>query len=210
MRMTSTQPPEPEFTLETLAPLLALVYALLEAGVEEARQWFTAREKPVNNVVFAAMVRLRLAEDLLDATAKAGIPCRVIHRPNIGIRILYGMSQIAVWKADKDGLLPAVGDSLQRQSFYHQPTLLHTDDGSPTVPRKLALLWERCSVSGLLTVKLAAPRGYNSFWKSGDAHWMITVPHPAKQIAPTTDFAEQTEDWDQILRQKKKANERVH
>jgi hypothetical protein len=42
------------------------------------------------------------------------------HR-NVGVRVVYNGTTIAIWKADKDGKLPAVGESGRRQINVHHP-----------------------------------------------------------------------------------------
>lgn len=192
-------------TLQQLDPLMTILYDLIEAGVEGSRTYFLERGKPIHPVAFATLVRLKLWEDVEDRALEAGLICRVLLRSNVGIRVFYNGSTIAIWKADRDGKLPPCGDSPQRQLFYSQTTLPEMY-GSDALPAKLALLWD-LNNAGLLTVKLVAPKGYESFWKSGLIHWEIDVPHPAKRIAATTDLASGAEEMDDILRHKKTADE---
>lgn len=213
MHMKRTRGPRPpewvnptgaQATLQRLSPLLRVVYALLEEGTEGALLFFQQRERPVHNVVFATLVRLKLWEEL-ESRGAADINCRVDLRANVGVRVSYNGSNIAIWKADRDGKLPACGTSGQRQLFYTQ-TVLPEMFGSSALPAKLALLWDR-NLNGVLTVKLVAPKGYVSFWKSGLIHWEIDVPHPAKTIAATTELASGAEELDDILKHKKTADE---
>jgi hypothetical protein len=193
-----------EQTLQRLRPLLVIIYALIEAGVEDARAWFQQRGKPIHRVVFADIVRLKVFEELETRARAAGLNCRVIYKGNVGIRAIYNGSMIAVWKADKDGKLPPCGESDQRQRFYTQAVLPHMY-GSDALPPRLALLWEPSD--GLLAVKLVAPRGFNSLWTAGLSHWEIAVPHPAKTLTATTDLASGAEELDDIVKHKKTADE---
>lgn len=192
-----------EQTLEKVQPLLAIIYTLLEAGVAEAHQWFQQRKKPVNRVAFAMLVRLKIFEDLEAKTQAAGLKCRVMLLANVGVRVKFNGSTIAIWKADKDGQLPPCGESDRRQDFYRQDTLPDMY-GSDAVPPKLALLWE---ANGPLAVKLVAPRGFNSLWTAGQIHWEIDVPHPAKAVTLKTDLTSDAEELDDILTHKKTADE---
>jgi len=191
--------------LQRLAPLLKILYALIEEGVAESLVYFQNRKQPIHNVVFATLVRLRLWEEIEKRTGAADINCRVVFKANVGIRVIYNGSTIAIWKADKDGKLPPCGESEQRQLFYSQ-TVLPEMYGSDALPSKLALLWDRNN-KGMLTVKLVAPKGYETFWKSGLIHWDVDIPHPAKTIAATTDLSSGAEELDDILKQKKTGND---
>ena len=191
--------------LQRLAPLLKIVYTLIEEGVESSLLYFQQRNQPIHNVVFATLVRLKLWEELEKQTGAADINCVVALKANVGVRLKYQGSTIAIWKADKDGKLPACGESEQRQLFYTQ-TVLPQVYGSDALPSKLAVLWDRNN-GGVLSVKLVAPKGYETFWKAGLVHWDIEVPHPAKTIAATTDLASGAEELDDILKHKKTADE---
>jgi hypothetical protein len=194
--------------LERLSPVLSILYALIEEGVTDSLLFFEERGKPIHNVVFASLVRLKLWEHVESRTGAADLQCKVVYKGNIGVRVIYNGSTIAVWKADKDGNLPPCGESGQRQNFYTQ-TLIPEMYGSDALPTKLALLWDR-NKSGVLTLRLVAPKGYNSFWKSGLIHWDIDVPHPAKTIAATTDVTSGAEEMDDLLKHKKTADEPRH
>lgn len=89
--------------------------------------------------------------------------------------------------------------------FYTQ-TRIPEMFGHDALPSKLALLWDRNN-SGVLSLKLVAPKGYVSFWKSGLIHWEINVPHPAKTIAAATEITSGAEELDDILKHKKTADE---
>ena len=128
----------------------------------------------------------------------------MVYKANVGVRVIYQGTTIALWKADKDGKLPACGTSGQRRLFYTQPGLSEMY-GSNTLPSKLALLWDQND--GVLQIQLVAPKGYVSFWKSGLVHWAEQVPHPAHTIAATTDLASGAEELDDILKHKKTADE---
>lgn len=190
--------------IRELGPLLAIIYTLIEDGVELARIYFLDRKKPVHNVVFATLVRLRVWEEIEKRAQAAGITCRVVYKANVGVRVIYNGSTIAIWKADKDGKLPPCGESEQRQLFYTQ-TVLPEVYGGGVLPKKLALLWDKNA--GALRVQLVAPKGYVSFWKSGLIHWAEDVPHPARAIAASTDLASGAEELDDILKHKKTADE---
>ena len=190
--------------LQLLAPLLSILYTLIEAGVEASRVYFQERQKPVHNVVFATLVRLRIWEEVEERARAAGLLCRVVYKANVGVRVIYNGTTIAIWKADKDGKLPACGESEQRQLFYSQP-LLAEMYGSTALPSKLALLWDQND--GLLNVQLVAPKGYESFWKSGLVHWAEPVPHPAEMITATRELASGAEELDDILKYKKTSDE---
>lgn len=213
MRMKRTKGPRPpdwvnpkggKDAIKELGPLLRILYTLIEDGVEGARVYFVERRRPVHNVVFASLVRLRVWEEIEKRALAAGITCRVVYKGNVGVRVIYNGSTIAIWKADKDGKLPPCGESEQRQLFYTQ-TVLPEVYGDGTIPKKLALLWNKNG--GLLRVQLVAPKGYASFWKSGLIHWAEDVPHPAKTIAAATDLASGAEELDDILKHKKTADE---
>lgn len=195
-----------ERVLEQLNPLLTIIYTLIEVGVEDSKAYFQKRKKPVHNVVFASLVRLKIWEEVEEQTRAAGINCRVVLRANVGVRVVYNGTTIAIWKADKDGKLPPCGESEQRQLFYTQTTLPYMN-GSDVLPKKLALIWNP-DERGVLAVTLVAPKGYVSLWKSGLVHWDIKVPHPAKSIMATTDhLASGAEELDDILKHKKTADE---
>ncbi len=191
--------------VQRLEPLLRIVYTLIEEGVADALAYFEARKKPIHNVVFATLVRLKVWDEVVARTGKADIQCRVQFKANVGVRVICNGTTIAIWKADKDGKLPPPGDSEQRQLFYSQTTLPEMY-GSDALPSKLALLWER-GKNGILTIKLVAPKGYDTFWKSGLIHWEIDVPHPAQAIAAATDLASGAEEMDDILKRRKTADE---
>ena len=198
------QIPTPEHTLHQLSPLIAIVYALLEEGVADAYEYFQQRKWPINRPAFAMMVRLSVFQQLEAKTAAANLKCSVIRKANVGVGIRVPGSTINMWKADKDGQLPPCGESRTRQGFYRQWRLpeIYGGDG---LPPKLALLWE--SNGGPLTLKLVAPRGFNSLWSPGIAHWEIDVPHPAKAVTLTTDLTSDAEELDDILKHKKTADE---
>src|SRR4051812_15793259 len=109
--------------LKQLGPLLSILYTLIESGIETSHVYFQERKKPVHNVVFATLVRLKVWEDVEERARAAGIDCRVVYKANVGVRVIYKGTTIAVWKADKDGKLPACGTSGQRQLFYLQTAL---------------------------------------------------------------------------------------
>lgn len=210
MKRTHRRPPEweapmsAEQTLARLMPLLTIIYELIETGIEESRQWFHARDKPIHNVVFATHVRLKVWEEIVERTKQAGLDCSVRFTGNVGIRLSYQGATIALWKADKDGRLPACGESGQRQLFYTQ-AVLPSMFSSDALPRKLALLWD--VNQGVLNVQLVAPKGFDSLWTAGLVHWATDVPHPAKAISATTDLASGAEELDDILKHKKTADE---
>jgi hypothetical protein len=194
-----------EQALDRLGPILAILYTLIEEGVEGSRAWFQARGKPIHNVVFASHVRLRIWEEVEERMRAAGIDCSVLLLANVGVRVRFSGTTIAIWKSDKDGKLPACGKSQRRQLFYSQTTLPHMY-GSDALPSKLAILWE--NDHGVLAVKLVCPKGYTSFWKAGVIHWEVDVPHPAKTLAASTDhLASGAEELDEILKHKKTADE---
>jgi hypothetical protein len=134
-RKKSSRPPDwvnpagGKLALEQLAPLLAIIYALIEDGLEASRVYFQERKKPIHNVVFATLVRLRVWEEVEARALAAGIECRVVYKANVGVRVIYKGTTIAIWKADKDGKLPACGESEQRQLFYSRPMLGGIDGG---------------------------------------------------------------------------------
>ncbi len=197
------QPPIATATqaLERLTPLLSIIYALIEAGIAEGLNFFNERGTPINNVVFAGIVRLKVFEELEARTRDAGLTVVVQRKSNVGVRAVFNGSTIAIWKADKDGQLPACGESEQRQLFYRQD-VLPMMYGSDAIPPKLAVLWER--IGGVLSVKLVAPRGFSSLWTAGLIHWEIDVPHPAKSLVASTDhLSSDAEELDDVLKQKK-------
>lgn len=217
MRMKRTKGPRPaewvnpmgaKQAADRLAPVLKIIYTLIEEGVADALVFFEKRHKPIHNVVFATIVRLKVWDEVEARTGAADLQCRVQFKANVGVRVIYNGTTIAIWKADKDGKLPPPGESEQRQLFYSQ-TVLPEMYGSDALPSKLALLWER-GKDGVLTLKLVAPKGYDTFWKSGLIHWEIDVPHPAQTIAAATDLASGAEEMDDLLKHKKTADEPRH
>jgi hypothetical protein len=195
----------PEQVLKRLTNLVNVGYALIEEGIAEAESFAQQRGSKLHRVVFATIVRQKVFQELEPRTADEGIACRVLLKGNVGVRVIYQGSTIAVWKADKDGQLPACGESLQRQDFYRQAVLPETYDNEDVLPRKLALLWE--INAGVLEVKLVAPRGFKTLFTAGLVHWTIDVPHPAKTITAATDLASGAEELDEILKHKKTADE---
>lgn len=210
-RTKASRPPEwvnpsgSDQALRRLSPLLRVIYGLIEEGVADALAYFEERQAPIHNVVFATLVRLKLYYGLAARAGASDIQCSVELKGNVGVRAKYQGTTIAIWKADKDGNLPPCGESEQRQLFYTQ-TILPDVYGIDSLPSKLALLWER-NTNGTLTVKLVAPKGYDTFWKSGLIHWEVDVPHPAQAIAATTDITSGAEELDDILKHKKTADE---
>lgn len=198
------QIPTPEHTLKQLAPLLAILFALLEEGVAEAHEYFQQKKYSINRPAFAMLVRLSVFQKLEAATTTANLKCRVVKKANVGIGVRVPGATINIWKADKDGKLPPCGESSTRQSFYTQARLpeIYGGDG---LPPKLALLWE--SNGGPLALKLVAPRGFKTLWTPGEAHWEIDVPHPAKAVTVKTDLTSDAEELDDILKHKKTADE---
>jgi len=59
----------------------------------------SASAEPIHNVVFATLVRLKVWEGVMKRTGAADINCRVVFKANVGVRVIYNNSTIAIWKA---------------------------------------------------------------------------------------------------------------
>jgi hypothetical protein len=204
MRMNGHTPAE--LALSRLATVLRILYGLIEQGNEAAKAWFALTNRENNTYVHASIVRLHLYQDLQQALRTAGLSAGVKLLANNGVRVLVEGTKLGVWKADREGGLPAPGQSRSRCEYYVQPLIprLLSDDDS--LPPKLAVLWHH-NANGLLELQLVCPKGFRKFWESAETHWSIHVPHPAQSVTNVTDFSAQHDDLDEILERRKTAGD---
>ncbi len=186
MTMDMTDPPDSEEILKELGPVLPPIYGALEAGTQEAREYFESRETPIDPYLASDLARWR-AKQYLD-TVGHGISAVEYEREelaNNGLCVTYKNKYLVRIRKSANGLLPVPGRSKAMQYFYkqlsfgffqgaeqdHQPGLLN-----------LIILWDATNNYTLKDLVLSCPKDGEDTRASVEAHWYIPIPHPALSV----------------------------
>lgn len=184
--------PEAVLARNRLSALSPIVFEALELGIERGREHFV--ERPLDPWLFPHIVRDSAIERLKSREAAAGFS---VHRmPMAGIDVRCAGYVLRVFKrcgADSDDALYPAGRSEGRQDFYRQMVVPGTEHlMAPASSRNLVYVWE--VVGSDLELCLVCPDGYEDIWKPGRSRWSIPIPHPALNMDPEQDFAEDDDE----------------
>lgn len=113
--------PGPDGFFESLDVLFPILYEAYEHAVEQARQYFTERHRPINASLFPCIVRDEFAFYLVRQGHITQFEVHIL--ANNGIRIRY-RSCVLRFRMAMDGQLPPPGRSRTMQSFYRQMSWL--------------------------------------------------------------------------------------
>jgi hypothetical protein len=192
-------------TLNRTWDLHQFIYRSVEKNIEIVKAEFEIR--PYDPWYFSHRVRYLTCCDL-DSADKTTLAFERTPQALSAIDLRYNGCHFKVWKTT-DGELPITGTSAHRCEFVSQPYLEHFFDalqGEAVIPMNLVLLWEVDSSLGLSSMQLVCPKNFENFWKSGEAYFSRSVPHPAADIVSTSCFTEEPSELDIELDRKKAAN----
>ena len=159
-----------EHLVESLAPMLAILYRLVEEGIDEARSFFDRHREPYTPWLFAHIVRWHICRRL---DARDGITLPYTRNPLAfdGIEIMYEGYSLKVLKAD-EGELPGAG-TYAREAWY-TGNLFEPDEIRVEVSN-VAVLWDVNRYFRLTELMLAIP---------GSDEPPSLIPHPATLAQP--------------------------
>jgi hypothetical protein len=165
---------KPEDASTQLQPIVEVLYASLEKGLEDASLFFQQMgwEESYDVWLFAHLVRASAKSRLV----AAGLACTedVVPEPAMsGLLIQHGTLFIKVRKS-MDGLLP-VPSSMQAAAFYEQQSLLEDMDTA-----NLLLLW-RNTGPRLDSLQLAQPSGWLRQSRRVSVDWQVVLPRTARR-----------------------------
>jgi hypothetical protein len=182
--MTSTTNiPDPQATLASLAPVTTLAYNALEVGTMKAQAYFAAEALKIDPWAASTLTRLHAKQYLENESSGLGLDLRLEALPNIGIR--FAFNGFAVWILKvSDGGLPLPGLSTVKQGFYNQIPLLFPDLDAGA--GNIIILWDATADYNLIGLSLVCPRSGDLTRASLDVYWHIEIPPPATLVAPET------------------------
>lgn len=178
-------PAAPE-TLESLNPLLTVVFEALESGTLHAREYFEQQgDQPVEPYLYAHLVRYRAKQHL--ETHGHAVQFTTDDIAYSGLQVCFDRYRVRILKADQ-GDVPAPGISNRRQQFWAQlhlniDQLSMFEDGTPP-PVNLLVIWDVDGRHNLAPLTLACPKGGGTHRRSVEVYWHIPIPHPAERVEP--------------------------
>lgn len=184
--MSSLNVPSPEEVQQNLELILPIIHTALEHGTLKAREFFEHEDKDKN-------VDRYLAPNLVRWWAKKylhGAGLQVTEEqaefdlqqlPNNGLCLSFGRYRIRILKSD-DGELPVPGNSVRRQNFYHQISIVYVTEEGALVQEdvtNLIILWDISRPYNLSGLSLAYPKSGKDTKASVQVHWHVPIKHPA-------------------------------
>ena len=132
--MASLNVPTPEEVKKDIEPVFPIIHTALEQGTLQAREFFEReeKEKQIDRYLAPNLVRwwakrylqqagYQISDDQMDYSFQS--------LPNNGLYMKAGRYRLRILKSD-DGDAPVPGDSVSRQSFYQQTSIVFTtEDG---------------------------------------------------------------------------------
>ena len=202
--MQNLNVPSPEEVQKDLELIVPHIHTALEHGTLNARDFFE-REDPdklVDRYLAPNLVRYWAKKHLqnvgLQVTEEpAEFDLKPL--PNNGLCLSAGHYRLRILKSD-DGDPPIPGDSVSRQNFYHQISIvLTTEDGTEIQEevRNLLILWDIDRSYNLSGLSLAYPKSGKNTKASVQVHWHVPLEHPA--FAFTVDAESQTVNKEEDL-----------
>lgn len=179
-----TEPPGAEEVLKELSALIPIIDAALEAGSQEAKEFFEFRNRPVDACLAPDILRWRAKHYLDEAGHAAEFEREGLS--NNGLSVVYKTYNIRIRKA-VNGTAPVPGPSKILQGFYGQAQLsFQFPDDEPKQEvdlLNLLFLWSSTADYSLRgDMILACPKSGALTRESVQLHWEVPVPHPALSI----------------------------
>jgi hypothetical protein len=180
--------PGPEDVLKDLGALLKAVWAALELGAQEAREYFETHGGPIDPYLASHLARWNAKRYLEESGAEvASCEIEPDTLPYSGLRFIYA-EKYHIWirKAHK-GLLPVPGPSKTLQGFYSQLSFSFIPASSSNGQLvNVMVLWD-VDTNYVLDDELilACPKAGDLTRASVEAHWYTSVPHPAFTVEPS-------------------------
>jgi hypothetical protein len=201
--MNPTRPTPEEIALKELEDVTPILDEVTEKAITLARDFFEARDEPINSYLFPCLVRY-FAKTLLDLPEYRSVGYYVVDISNNGLFIVYlkkgKTRKIRILKSD-EGSLPVYNLSKKKKEFYSQPlplfallpnTVTLEEFVSPDLVKYVAL-WDVDRNYVFTGMKLVCTKNEN-----GDAHFVGTIPHAATTITTSGSFDEEPEELDDI------------
>lgn len=180
----STNIPNPETVLAELSEFLRIAVEGLDAGTTHARQYYEARNRPVEGPL-ASMLTRSVAKEYI--TERCRLTVEEFEQKevgNLGLRAAVLKYDVWIWKSP-DNNIPYPGDSDLKRRFLSQRQLAF---GLPEFfirAFNLVLLWNADHKYRLADAYLALPKSApDRPFGPTDVYWCERVPHPALLVAP--------------------------
>ena len=202
--MQNLNVPSPEEVQKDLELIVPTIHTALEHGTLKARDFFE-REDPdglVDRYLAPNLVRYWAKRYLQNAglqVSEEQAEFNLTPLPNNGLCLSFGRYRLRILKSD-DGDPPVPGDSVSRQNFYHQISIVYvTEEGAEIHEdvRNLLILWNIDRPYNLTGLSLAYPKSGKDTKASVQVHWHVQIAHPA--FAFTVDAESQPESKEDDL-----------
>lgn len=191
--MIFTKSISPEHVVESLNSLHPKIWAILDAAVAKAREYFEANEKEFDVYLFSDLVRNE-AREQLERLARVDIELIVDgfarkHLQNNGLEISYKDYRIKILKG-RNGFLPAVGQSRSKRDFFYQQSLWELDF------LNLVIIWNIDTAYRLTELRLACPAFPQEYPECSREHWSTLIPPSPTTIVVHESFDNAVDDLD--------------
>lgn len=184
--MASLNVPSPEEVQKEIKSVFPIIHTALEQGTLQAREFFEREDttKQIDRYLAPNLVRwwakkylqkagYQISEDQTDYSFQP--------LANNGLSMKVGRYRLRILKSD-DGDAPVPGDSVSRQNFYQQISIvLTTEDGIEIQDEvtNLLVLWDTDFMYNLNGLSLAYPKCGGNTKASVQLHWHVPIMHPA-------------------------------
>lgn len=191
--------PQPDEVVPELKSVLRAIHSSLEHGTMRAREFFENEDEGqfVDRYLAPCLVRYWAKNYLQSAGHEVSseedtADYNMQRLPNNGLCLQYGRYRLRILKSD-NGEPPVPGQSLSRQQFYQQLSLLLVSSDGVEIQDdvlNLLVLWEISSPYQLSSLCLVCPRNGKDTRASVEIHWQVPIEHPAFTIAMNANATE--------------------
>jgi hypothetical protein len=177
--MILTSIPDPEQVLMDLSDVLSAVWEALEAGIQQAREYFDARGLEPDAYLAADLTRFEAKRLLEQQQHEAEFELQELSNNGLRVRaVRNGRSYDLRIRRSDNGQLPAPQSNVM-SDFYYQPVLAGIDLPHADVINLVALWETPRTYTHITAINLACPSAPGESRADVQAHWYTPVPHPA-------------------------------
>lgn len=170
-------------TINSLKPILPVIYAALKTGIEKAQEFFVQEGTTIDRVLAPNIVRWGAKRylDFAGHNVEADEDYQREDLRNNGLLLQWQNSRIWILKSDA-GALPPAGSSERKQDFYQANQFcfefLQEDGQQSSQPTHLVLLWDVAPTTyALIGLRLSLPRSGGPTRDTTDAYWTEDIPN---------------------------------